>query len=200
MPGPILFYFDFISPYGYLGSVGVEQLAHRLGCGVEWRPVLLGITVLKVMGLKALPDTPLKGSYVHHDTKRLAGFMGIAFNRPPGPMQPLPAMRAFVWLNQRDPALAKRFGQAIYRAHWGEARNMSSPDAVAAVGATLGLHAADVIAGMTDPAVKDQLRADVDAAIAAGVFGVPSFVVGGEMFWGADRLPMLERWIETGGW
>jgi 2-hydroxychromene-2-carboxylate isomerase len=196
MSEPIAFYFDFGSPYGYFGSLAVEPVAARLRRQVVWRPVLLGITVLKVMGLKALPDTPLKGDYVRHDVKRIARMIGVPFNPCPVPMQPLAAMRAFVWLDQQDPGLAQRFGQAVYRAQWAEATDMSSPNAVASLVASLG---ADPAPLQTD-AVKQALRRRVDDAIAAGVFGVPTFIVDGEMFWGTDRLPMLERWVETGGW
>ena len=133
---PIDFYFDFVSPYGYLGAVAVERLAAGLGCGVEWRPVLLGITVLKIMGLKAMPDIPLKRDYVQHDLDRYARLLGVPFRRTDAPMQPLPAMRAFIWLAGQDAALAQRFGQAVFRAQWGEGRDMSMPAAVAAVAAS----------------------------------------------------------------
>ena len=198
--GPILFYFDFVSPYGYLGSIAVERLAARIGRAVAWGPVLLGITVLKVMGLKALPDTPLKRDYVLHDLARFARLLDVPLNRCEAPMQPLAAMRAFTWLDAQDPALARRFGRAVFRAQWAEATDMSSPDAVAGLAASLGADRTAVLAALESGPVKDALRAQVDAAIAAGVFGVPTFVVGGEMFWGTDRLPMVERWIETGGW
>lgn len=197
---PILFYFDFLSPYGYIGSVEVERLATRLGRRVDWRPVLLGITMFKVMGLKALPDTPLKGDYVRHDVERLARFFAVPFRRPAGMMRSLPAMRAFTWLNARDPALARRFGQAVFRRHWTEGIDLSEAANVATVLGECGLDDAAREAAIASDGAKDLLRAQVDAAIAAGVFGVPTFVVEGEMFWGADKLPMLERWIETGGW
>ncbi len=115
-------------------------------------------------------------------------------------MQPLAAMRGFVWLNGRDPALAKRFAQAVYHAQWAEARDISTPGAVAGLAVSLGVDYAEMLAALASDTVKDALRAQVEAAIAAGVFGVPTFVVDGEMFWGADRLPMAEHWIETGGW
>lgn len=197
---PILFYFDFLSPYGYLGSVAVERLGKRLGRRVEWRPVLLGITVLKVMGLKALPDTPLKRDYVFHDVARLARLLDIPLQRCAAPMKSLNAMRAWTWFAMQDPGLALRFGQASFHAQWAEARDMSAPEAVAALAGQFGPRPADVLAAMESAAVKDALRTRVEEAVAAGVFGVPTFVVEGEMFWGVDRLPMLERWIETGGW
>lgn len=189
-----------MSPYGYLGSVAVERLAAKVGCGVEWRPVLLGITVLKIMGMKPIPETPLKRDYVRHDVVRYARLLGVPFRRSDVPMQPLPAMRAFIWLAGQDATLAQRFGQAVFRAQWGEGQDLSAPTAVAALAAEIGVDPAALLAAIDSPAVKDALRQAVDDAIAAGVFGVPSFVVGGEMFWGTDRLPMVERWIETGGW
>lgn len=201
MPAPIEFYFDFISPYGYLGGIGIERVAARRGRSVDWRPMLLGISVLKVMGLKAVPDTPLKGDYAAHDWPRFARLMGVVHDAAANVrLAPLPAARAFVWLKGRDPALAVRFAQAVYRAHWGDGRDMSTPAALAEVAAGLGIDRATLIAATEDEAVKTRLREEVDASLAKGVFGCPTFIVDGEMFWGVDRLDQVERWIETGGW
>ena len=79
---PIEFYFDFISPYGYLGSTQVEALAARYGRTVDWKPVLLGITVMKVMGLKPLPETPLKKDYILIDKPRMATLLGVKLVSP----------------------------------------------------------------------------------------------------------------------
>ncbi len=201
MTPPIGFYFDFLSPYAYLGSIEVEKLAASRGRTVEWRPILLGISVLKVMGLKAVPDTPLKGDYAAHDWPRCARLLGIA-HRPDAKVQfaSLAAMRAFAWLNDRDAELARAFGRAIFRAHWAEGRDMSAPEAVAAEAEPLGILPASLLAAIASQAVKARLRSHVDAALAAGVFGAPTFAVDGELFWGADRIGQVERWIETGGW
>ena len=67
---PLHFYFDFISPFGYFASLRIEDLAARHGRSVEWHAMLLGVAVLKVMGLKSLLDTPLKGDYIRRDAKR----------------------------------------------------------------------------------------------------------------------------------
>ncbi len=198
---PIEFYFDFISPYAYLGSIGVERLAAKYHCEVLWRPMLLGVSVLKVMGLKGVPDTPLKSAYAAHDWLRFARLMEVPLAAHASiRMAPLPAMRAYTWLLDQDPGLAKRFAQAIYAAHWGEGRDMSDIEAVAATGATLGVRPQALMAASADEAVKARLRELVDASLARGVFGSPTFIVDGEMFWGADRLDQLDRWIQTGGW
>ena len=196
----IAFYFDFISPYAYLGSIGIEQIAARQGVEVDWRPILLGISVMKVMGLKPIPDTPLKGPYAAHDAPRFARLMAVPFRADAPPLAPLPAARAFTWLNDCDPAVAKRFGQAVFAAHWGEGRDMSKPEALGGIAEELGLNAGELIAAIESEPVKARLREHVEASLAAGVFGAPTFVVGDEMFWGADRLDQVERWIATGGW
>jgi 2-hydroxychromene-2-carboxylate isomerase len=201
MPPPIAFYFDFISPYAYLGSVGIEKIAARHGREVDWRPTLLGVSVLRVMGLKAIPDTPLKGPYMMHDVPRFARLLGVPYSeRAVIKMAPLPAARAFTWAKDRDAIAAKRLAQAIFHAHWGEGRDMSSPEAVAGLAESVGFGTSDVRAAIEDELVKARLRQHVDEALGAGIFGTPSFVVDGEMFWGADRLDQVERWISTDGW
>jgi 2-hydroxychromene-2-carboxylate isomerase len=196
----IRFYFDFASPYGYLGSVEVERVAERLGLSVDWHPTLLGVSVLKVMGLKAVADTPLKRDYARHDVERFARYLEIPFRRSEVPMQPLAAARAFCWLNERDRPLAKRFAQAVYHTQWARGQNVSAPETIAEVGAANGIDPVELDPAINSEAVKALLRSRVDAAIAAGVFGVPTFVVENELFWGVDRLPMLEAWLRRGGW
>lgn len=201
---PIKFYFDFISPFAYLGSVAVERLATRIGREVEWRPVLIGITILKIMGMKPLPETPLKGPYLQRDFVRQARYLDVPLARDAAPIgqliAPLPPMRAFVMLNDDDPALAKRFGQEVFHSRWVHRENPSTPDGLTTIGQRLGIDPARLVGANEDKAVKERLTALVNDAIDQGVFGVPTFQVGAELFWGADHLPQLERWIETGGW
>jgi 2-hydroxychromene-2-carboxylate isomerase len=69
-----------------------------------------------------------------------------------------------------------------------------------AVAAEIGIPRESMAAALNEPALKDRLRSEVDAAIARGVFGSPYFVVDGEPFWGSDRLDQVDRWLTTGGW
>lgn len=201
MPEAVQFYFDFISPYAYLASQRIDEIARRHGRSVDWRPILLGVTMLKVMGLKAVPDTPLKGPYAAHDWPRFARLLGLP-NAPRANLHlpPLPPLRAFTWLKDSDPALAVRFAKAIFLAHWGEGRDMSDPDRLIAEAGLMGIDRAALRTAIGSEPVKARLESHVDAAIAAGVFGCPTVVVDGEMFWGADRLDQVDRWLAAGGW
>ena len=202
MAAPLVFYFDFISPYGYFASLRIEELAARHGRGVDWRPMLLGVAVLKVMGLKPLLDTPLKGDYIRRDVLRHVRRHGLPFGRdlnaPVG--NPLPAARAFCWVKQHQPQLAAPMAHALYHAFWAEGRDLSTPGAVGAITLPAGLVAADIIAGAASDEAATLLRHAVGASIEAGIFGSPTIVVDGEPFWGADRLAEVDAWLACGGW
>lgn len=201
MAEPIEFYFDFISPFGYLGSQRIDEVAVRFDRDVIWRPMLLGVSVMQVMGIKPLMETPLKSDYLLNDMKRMARLDGIDLKLGHlMDMKPLPPARAYTWLFQQSPDLAKRFAKAVYRAHWGEGRSINTVEALAEEAEKLGIDGRAMIAGIDDPETKQQLRNDIDASLARGVFGSPTYIVDGEMFWGSDRLPMVEKWLETGGW
>jgi 2-hydroxychromene-2-carboxylate isomerase len=202
MPAPIAFHFDFISPYGYFASLQVEQLAARHGRDVDWRPMLLGVAVLKVMGLKPLLETPLKGDYVRRDVLREARRRGLRLGRDLNASvgNPLPPARAFYWVRQHHPELQAAMVHALYHAFWAEGRDLSTPDAVASVRLPPGLRPEDVAAGAASDEAATLLRNAVSESIAAGIFGSPTIVVDGEPFWGSDRMGEVDEWMSRGGW
>ena len=198
---PIEFYFDPISPFAYLGSVEIESVAQRLGREVRWKPVLIGITILKVMGLKPLPETPLKGPYLKHDAVRLAEYYGIPFRyHGLSRINSLAALRAFVVLNERDPRAAKMLAQKLFERLWVRGQDITAATDVAEEANALGLDAAALTRELDGEAAKELLKRQVDAAIEAGVFGVPYFVVDGEPIWGVDRMWMVEHWATRHRW
>jgi 2-hydroxychromene-2-carboxylate isomerase len=202
MPAPLAFYFDFISPYGYFASLQVEQLAAAHGRAVDWRPMLLGVTVLKVMGLKALLDTPLKGDYVRRDVLRHARRQGVRLGRDLNASvgNPLPAARAFCWVQQHHPELQAPLAHALFDAFWAEGRDLSTAEAVAACRLPAGLDAAELVQAIASEEAATLLRNSVAASIAAGIFGSPTIVVDEEPFWGFDRLRDVDEWLASGGW
>jgi 2-hydroxychromene-2-carboxylate isomerase len=198
MPAAIDFYFDYSSPYGYFAAMKIDELAGKHGRAVNWKPILLG-AVFKVTGAQPLPTLPLKGPYALRDILRSARFYGLAYKHPTKfPIATQAPARAFYWVNDRDPVLAKKLAQTLYQAFFVQDRDISSPDVTADVGATLGMKRDDVLAALSDVAVKDKLKNEVDAAIKLGVFGSPYIVVDGEPFWGIDRFDQLERWLARG--
>lgn len=202
MPAPLGFYFDFISPYGYFASLRIEELAARHGRTVDWRPMLLGVAVLKVMGLKPLLDTPLKGEYVRRDVHRYARRHRVALRRDLNASvgNPLPAARAFCWVKQQQPALQAPMAHALYHAFWAEGRDLSTPETVASIALPPGIDQTALAEGTASEAAATLLRNAVAASIRVGVFGSPTVVVDGEPFWGVDRLPEVDAWLGEGGW
>lgn len=202
MSAPLHFYFDFISPFGYFASLRIEPLATRHGRTVEWHAMLLGVSVLKVMGLKPLLDTPLKGDYIRRDAKRYMRRHDLQLNRDlDAPvMDPRAAGRAFYWVKQRDPALAAPLAHAIYHAYWAEGRDLSAAEAVAAIRLPAGLDAQGLREGIESEEARQLLRNAVEASLKAGIFGSPTVLVDGEPFWGVDNLGLVEQWLDSGGW
>ena len=198
MSAPIVFHFDFSSPYGYIGSEKIEALAARHGRGVDWRPLLLG-AVFKVAGTAPLTSVPLKGDYSRRDIVRSARFHGVPLRMPSKfPIATQAPARIVVWQRGRDAGTTPRLVKAIYRAYFVDGRDISDPEVAADVAGETGVERAAARAAIDDPVVKDALKRDVDAAIAAGVFGSPYIVVDGEPFWGVDRFDQIERWLERG--
>jgi 2-hydroxychromene-2-carboxylate isomerase len=187
MASAIDFYFDFSSPYGYLAAEKIDALAAKHGRSVTWRPMLLG-AAFKLTGSQPLPSIPIKGEYAKRDFLRSARFHGLPMKIPSVfPISGLAACRAFYALNEQDRvALAK----ALLRAYFVDDLNIGEAENVLKIASTLG-HKPD----LGDPVLKEKTKTEVDAAVKAGVFGSPYFVVDGEPFWGIDRFDQLERWL-----
>ena len=199
-PLPVDFYFEFSSPYGYIASRLAEGLEDRIGRGLRWRPILLG-PIFKVTGQAPLTSVPLKGDYAKRDFTRTARQHGVSYRHPAAfPIGTVAACRAFYALDESDPKAARQLAKALYGAYFVDGRNIGDAATVLEVARESGFDAAAIGAAIDDPRLKERVKGEVDAAIAAGVFGSPFFIVDGEPFWGVDRIPMLEEWVRKGGW
>ena len=200
MSDPIDFWFDFSSPYGYLMSERIDELAARFGRKVRWHPVLLGV-VFKATGSAPLTlQHPARATYSLLDFARSARFMGIPYRHPTRfPLATQSAARAYYSLHGEDCALARRFAHAAFRALYVDDRDISAPDVVLEIAADLGVDRNRLETALQSQQIKDRLKAEVDNALAIGVFGSPHVMIDGEPFFGADRLPQIEKWLETGG-
>ncbi len=175
-------YFDFVSPFAYLQFEGFERLPGDLD--ITLKPVLFA-GLLGHWEHKGPAEIPAKRRQTYRYCHWLAGNRGIPFKTPPrNPFNPLAVLRLAVALD----AEAKAVG-TIFRHIWGTGHDGQDPESLTALAASLGVE--DMAARVSDPAVKRQLRANTDEAIARGVFGVPSFAIGGEIFWGEDVTGMM---------
>ncbi|MGZ4199728.1 MAG: DsbA family protein [Caldimonas sp.] len=199
---PIDFYFDFLSSYGYFASLRIEAIAARHGRGVCWHCMLLGVAVMKVMGLKPLLETPLKGDYVRRDFARYVRRHGLEMTRQVSDpmMDPRPAARAFCWVKRHHPGLEGAFAHAVFDRYWRLGKDLSRLDEIGVLAAPLGLDRDELVAGTESDAARADLRDAVTASLDRGVFGSPFVFVDGEPFWGSDRLEQVEDWLAHGGW
>jgi 2-hydroxychromene-2-carboxylate isomerase len=200
MAEAIEYYFDFSSPYGYLMSEKIDDVAARHGRKVHWRPILLG-AVFKATGAQPLSQVPLKGEYSKRDFARSARFLGVPFVLPAAfPIATQNAARAYYWLHERDCAQARAFAHAAYRSYFAEGRDISEVAAVLELAAKVGVGDTAVLqSALGSPELKERLRQEVDAALAKGVCGSPYVVIDNEPFLGVDRLPQIEKWLADGG-
>lgn len=199
---PLHFYFDFISPYGYFASLRIDELANRHARTVQWHPMLLGVSVIKVMGLKPLLDTPLKGPYTLRDVQRYARLHGIHLGRDfaAPPTHPLTMARAFCWAAKHRPAASIALAKALLHAYWVFGTDLSAPESLGGIALPAAIRADELIAAAQGEEAARLLRAEVRNSLAAGIFGSPTIVVDGEAFWGIDKFSEIDHWLATGGW
>lgn len=175
-------YFDFISPYAYLQLKAFDRLPGDLE--VTLKPVLFA-GLLGHWENKGPAEIPAKRSQTYRYCHWLAAKRGVPFKTPPRhPFNPLAVLRLAVALKGDRSAV-----ETIFAHIWGEGGDGQDPDSLKALAASLGV--SDLGAVTSDPVVKEGLRANTDEAIARGVFGVPTFSVGGELFWGEDVTGMM---------
>ena len=189
-------YWDFSSPFAYLGSTQADALAKRTGATLVWRPMLLG-AVFKAIGS---PDVPMstwsdaKRTHTMLDMQRWAAHWEVPFRFPSRfPMSTVKALR--VWL-ALPAARRDAFRKAVFRAYWIDGLAPSDEKTMRDVLGAAGHDASAILAKLDD--AKDDLRRRTDEAIALGIFGAPAFVVGDQLFWGQDRMHFVERAL--GGW
>jgi len=197
---PLEFWFDFASGYAYFAALEIEALAARHGRGVLWRPFTLG-AAFKVTGAQGLSRTPLKREYALRDWQRISRLKGVPFNLPVDhPKVGLPAIRAFYYIERKDPQAAARLAKHIIVGYFEDGLDTNNATAIAALGAMLGLDPDLMLTGMADLEVKAIARRHGEEAVGRGVFGSPWIFADGEPFWGNDRLDMVERWLAEGPW
>ncbi len=188
------FWFEFASSYSYPVAHRIEQQADAAGVALRWRPFLLG-PIFAAQGWNDSPFNlyPAKGRYMWRDLERLCARQGLPLVRPSAfPRNGLLAAR--VALLGAEESWAAEFVRRVYSANFAGDREISDPAVLEGVLRELGLPAAEVLARAQSAANKQALRVQTERSASLGIFGAPSFVVDGELFWGGDRLDDALAW------
>jgi 2-hydroxychromene-2-carboxylate isomerase len=198
----VIFYFDFGSPNAYLAHKVIPAIEQRTGATFRYVPALLG-GIFKATGnrspAEAFAGIPAKLAYEGKETQRFVRKHGITdyARNPHFPVNTLQIMRGAVAAQKLG--LFEAYVEAVYRAMWVDGLKMDDPAVIETALTAAGLPAAELMALMGDPDVKAQLIANTEDAVAHGVFGSPSFLVEGELFFGKDRLRDVEEEIVSQG-
>lgn len=198
MPEPRLdFWFEFASTYSYPAAMRIGELARACGVNVRWRPFLLG-PIFKAQGWTTSPFNlyPAKGSYMWRDLERICAAQGLPFVRPAVfPQNSLLATR--VALVSFEQGWGEELCRAVYRAEFGEGRDIGADGTIPELLTKLGRDAEVVLTRAQSDTAKSALRAQCEEAQRLGIFGAPSFVTSeGELFWGNDRLEAALDWAK----
>lgn len=193
MSKTVEFFFDLGSPASYLAHTQLPILCHATGAELVYRPMLLG-GVFQATGNASPAMIPAKGRYMMRDLARFAERYGVPMRfNPHFPINTLTLMRLLVAVQLHQPARFEGALQALFQALWVEGANLADPLKVAEVLAGAGFDVAALQAQIAEPAVKDALKATTEEAVKRGVFGAPTCFVGGEMFFGQDRLDFVRE-------
>jgi 2-hydroxychromene-2-carboxylate isomerase len=190
-------FFDLTSPWTWLGVHNLVPLAERLGAEIIWRPILVGgvfnAVNRAVYEARANP-VPAKARYSDKDLQDWARLAGLEIHFPPAcghPVNAVLAMRCAIAMQARGKLVP--FAFAAFDALWAHERDLADPEVLAPLIADQGEAPTEVFAEAGSEAVKAQLRTNTDELIARGGFGSPTVFVGGDdMYFGNDRLPLIE--------
>jgi len=196
------FIFDFGSPNGYLAWKVLPGIAQRTGAEVRLIPCLLGGIFRATNNrspMEAFGEVKGKLAYEALETRRYVARHGLTAYRqnPHFPVNTLLIMRGLI--AARRAGVGDAYLEAVVRAMWEDGEKMDDPEVVRRVLDAAGLDGVGLLAATQDPEVKAELVANTEAAVARGVFGVPTFFVGGEMFFGKDRLDQVEAAVSEAG-
>jgi 2-hydroxychromene-2-carboxylate isomerase len=193
----IEFFFDCSSPWTYLAFHNLQPLAAELDAPIRWRPILVGGVFNSVNpSVYASRDNPVpaKQAYMSKDLQDWARHAGlrIVFRPAVFPVNSVKAMRGCILLEPQGKLVA--FATAVFEAYWGRDEDISQDAVLAQACRRVGADADAFFTGISQPAIKGQLKANTDELIRRGGFGSPTiFVNGCDMYFGNDRLPLVRE-------
>jgi 2-hydroxychromene-2-carboxylate isomerase len=196
------FFFDCSSPWTYLAFTRIQDVIARSKAHVVWKPVLVGgifnAVNKDVYERRANPD-PRKATYSEKDIQDWARLAGTKIGKPkPFPVNAVLEMRCCLAADEQGKLVP--FARGCFEAYWSELKDVSQPDIIAGVCRGVGLNPEEILTRSSAQEIKDRLRANTDEVIARGGFGSPTmFVNGNDMYFGNDRLPLVEAALMRAG-
>jgi 2-hydroxychromene-2-carboxylate isomerase len=199
MPRPIDYYFSTVSPWAYIGHAPFLDIARRHDLAIAWKPVFLGGVFEQTGGLPLPKRHPARQRYRLVELQRWREKRGLAFNLQPKhwPFDVTLLDRFVIAMVHAglDPA---SFLARAYRGIWEEERNLADPLVVAELAEAEGLDSTTLIESAQAASTEVVYVLNMENAVAADVFGSPAYVLGGEVFWGQDRLDLLDDALSAG--
>ena len=194
---PITFFFDVHSPWSYLASMLIGPLARRHDAPIVWRPVHLANLMERIGGMLPMEQTPARVAWYEQDIADRMAQHGLAYDpHPEYPLRPSRALRSCVYAARRGRADA--FVRVVMRGYWFEKRDISDLAVLQGMADEVGLGPRPIAEIVEDEGYKAALAGNTDDAIASGAFGAPSFLFDGKLFFGSDRMDLLDaalgRW------
>ncbi len=187
------FFFSYSSTYTYLSVMRAEDLAAEAGVVLRWRPFRLR-TITQEQNNRPFIGKPVKLAYMWRDVERRAKQLGIPFNGiPPYPVD-ADGLAHRVGIVAANEGWCPQFSKAVYGKWFLEHQDPGDPAQIREVIGNLGKDAEAVLGRADSEQVKSKLVSETDAARTLGIFGSPTFAVGGEIFWGDDRLEIALDW------
>ncbi|HEY8069730.1 MAG TPA: 2-hydroxychromene-2-carboxylate isomerase [Burkholderiales bacterium] len=182
----LTWYFDFVSPFAYICLRRLNELPP--GLAIEYRPVLFA-GLLNHWGQKGPAELPSKRRYTYRWSHWWAASLGLPFRYPAAhPFNPLHHLRLAVACGSRPEAV-----KTIFDSIWTTGADAADPIRFSALLKELNLKMED----LEKPEIKNRLRTNTEEAAQRGVFGVPTFEIDGELFWGADSIGFLKDFLEN---
>jgi 2-hydroxychromene-2-carboxylate isomerase len=186
------FYFDYASPFAYVAN---EILEKKLpGAKIVYKPTYLrGLEIFR----ERVPYTLRKMAYMSKDLLRITTREGIPHSQPSVfPVNGIHALRGALWCQDHAPELFAEYHRTLFRATWADDKNVSDKAVVVEIATSLKIDRDAFVSGIGDARLKERLREDTAAAEEKGIFGVPSFIVDGELYWGQDRMDYVREALD----
>lgn len=191
----VRFFFDYNSPYSYIAALQIEKICQRHGATLLWEPMVIG-GIFQADGTNPSHTIEKRYSYMMQDLKNLSEMHGFPYKeRTTFLFNPILSLRATIQVQQGAERATAVY--ALFRGVFAEDRDLGDPETVKDLLTQAGLDGAALVEGTQQQWVKDRLRANTDEALKMGAFGAPTYFLDGEkMFWGHDRLKVLDYFLE----